>query len=99
MNVLNRDLKAIKEFCLGVLNFRYKMLGQVFIHDAITGCKKCQHMGDKMTLTVIEVLPIRQVLTQINFFCSPETCFCLFIEFPDVMMLNREEYKAVFVLF
>jgi hypothetical protein len=52
-----------------------------------------------MTLTVIEPFPILEVLTQVNFFSSPEAGFCLFIKSPDVVMLNGKEHKAIFVLF
>jgi hypothetical protein len=55
-------------------------------------------VGDEMTLTIIQIIPIGQVLAKIYFFSSPEAGFRLLIEFPDIVVLNREENEPVFVL-
>lgn len=73
------------------------MLGQVFIHNTIAGGKESEHVFNEVSLTVIQVFPVGKVLAQVNFFGCPKAGFGLFIEFPDVVLLNGEEYKTVFV--
>src|SRR5690606_4387849 len=97
MDVFNGNLKAIKKFGLGVLYFGHKVLGQVFAYNAIAGSKKGEYVFNKMAFTVIQVFPVGKSLAQVNFFGCPEAGFGLFIEFPDVVMLDGEEYKTVFV--
>jgi hypothetical protein len=55
-------------------------------------------MGNKVSFTVIEVGPVAQVMAQVDFFSRPETGFGLLIKFPDVVVSDGKEYKAVFVL-
>jgi hypothetical protein len=56
--------KSVKKLGFGILNFAYKMFGQVFIHNTIAGSEKCQHVGYKMPLSVIEIKPVFHILTQ-----------------------------------
>jgi hypothetical protein len=74
------------------------VLSQVFIYNAVTGCKKRQHVFNKVPLPIVQVFPICKVLAEVNFFGCPETGFSLLIKFPNVVVLNGEEDETVFVL-
>ena len=62
MYILDGNLEAIKKLGFGVLYLGYKVLGQVFVHNSVTGGKKGQNVGDKMALPVIQVGPIAQIV-------------------------------------
>jgi hypothetical protein len=98
VNVFDSDLEAVEEFRFGILNLGNEVLSEVFVHDAIAGSEKCQHVRDEVLLSVVKIGPIAEVMTQIDFFGGPEASLGLFIELPDFVLLNREEDESVFVL-
>ena len=57
-------------------------------------------MLDEIALVVIElVVPVGNVLLQVDLLCRPETRLLLFIPLPYIVVLNGEEYEAILILF
>src|SRR5690606_14576974 len=96
--IFNSNLESVEEFGFGVLNFRYKVFCKVFIDDPVAGSKECEHVCDEVTFAVVEICPIRKVLTQIYFFSRPEAGLCLIIKLPNVVVLDGKKHKPVLVL-
>ena len=90
MDVLHHNLETVEELRFGILYFGYKVFGQVFVYYTIGGSKKGQHVLNKVALVVSEVFPVFKVLAKVYFFGRPERGFGLLIEFPDIVVLNRE---------
>eukprot|EP00977_Amphora_coffeiformis_P000069 scaffold15_cov204-Amphora_coffeaeformis.AAC.14 len=78
VNVFHGNLKAVKAASFGRLNLRGKVLGQVFIDNAIRGREKGKDMGNKVAFVAREIFPVLQVRGKVNFFGRPETRFGLF---------------------
>jgi len=98
MDVLHHQLEAVKEFCLCILYLAHEVLGEIFIHDPVRGCKEGQNMLDEIPFVVIElVLPVINILFQVYLFGSPEAGLLLFVPLPDVFVLNGKNDKPVFV--
>ena len=73
VDILHHDLEPIETACLGYLHLSAEPLHQVFIDDAIRSGEEGENMGDKIALVVIHsVVPIMQILGQINLFGCPE---------------------------
>ena len=100
MDVLHHNLETVEELRLGVLHLSYKVLGEVFVYDAIGGSEKRQDMLDEVALVVVEFfVPIDDVRGQVNLLCRPEARFGFLVKVPDVVVLNREQDKSVGVVF
>src|SRR5690606_31737065 len=99
MDVFHRDLEPVEKFGLRILYFCYKVLSKVFVYDPIACSKEGQHVRNKMSFAISEVLPIGHVLSQVDFFRSPEASLCFFVILPDVIVMDGEKYKATVVLF
>jgi hypothetical protein len=98
MNVLHHDLETVKELGFGILNLIDEVLGQVLIHDPIGGSKKSEDMFDEILFVLAQfVIPVTQVLMQIDLFCRPETSLAFFIPFPQIVMLDGEYHKSVLI--
>src|SRR5690606_19876105 len=99
MNILDHDLKSIEAACFGILHFLEKVDGQVFIDDAVACSKKSKYMADKIALVGVHfVLPIMKIGRQIYLFGRPETGLGLFVKLPNVLVLDRKDHKAIFVV-
>jgi hypothetical protein len=60
------------------LDFVAESLDQVFVDDAVRGGKEGKDVGDEMSLIIVElVLPIVQILGEVNLFGGPEAGFSL----------------------
>src|SRR5688572_10575916 len=99
MDIFQHDLESIKTTCFLQLHLTHKVYRQVFIDDAITGCKKSKYMGSKMAFAIIKGIPVLHVIAKVDFLRRPETGFMFFILFPNFWILNRKNNKAVFVFF
>src|SRR5690349_12562503 len=98
MDVFDRYLKAIKELGLCVLHFRYEVLCEIFVYNPVAGGKEGQDVCDEMTFAIVQGGPVAQIVTQVYLFRCPETSLGLFIELPDVVLLDRKEHETIFVL-
>lgn len=98
MDVLHHHLEAIEAARFGDLNFSGKSLGQIFYHNSIRRCEERQHVLDKVLLVFAELLPVLDVLTEVNFVDSPEAGHLILVHLPNVFVMDRKDNEAVWVL-
>ena len=67
---------------------------QVFINNSITGSKKGKDMGNEVAFSILEGFPVNQIFWEINLLSSPERSLSFLVHLPDVMVLDRKDYKA-----
>ena len=85
VNVLHHDLETIEASRLRYLYLAGESLDKVLVHDAIGGGEESKDVGDEEALVVVEALvPVVEILGQINLFGSPERSFGLLIHLPDL---------------
>ena len=92
VNILHHNLEPIEAASFRYLDFSAEAFHQVFVHNAIRGGEEGKHMGDEVTLIVIQsMVPIVQILGQIDLLGGPEGCFGLFIHLPNL----QKHHKAI----
>jgi hypothetical protein len=99
MDVFHSHLESVEASGLWNLNLCHESLSQIFKNNSVRSSKESKNMLDKMFFVIIELLPIFQILSQVNFFSSPEASHLLFIHFPDVVVLDRKDNESAWVLF
>jgi hypothetical protein len=52
---------------------------------------------NEMTLTVIQLLPMRHILAQINLLGRPEDGHVLLVFGPNIVVANGEDHKALLI--
>jgi len=52
-------------------------------------------MLDEVLLIIGKLLPILDILCEIDFFGGPKGSLLILVHLPDVTVLNREQYEAV----
>ncbi len=90
MNVLHHHLETVKTAGLGYLDFSSKSLSKIFEDDAIRGSEESKNVLNKVLLVICQLLPVLNVLSEIDFFSGPESSFLIFVHAPDVAVLNGE---------
>jgi len=55
-------------------------------------------MLDEVLLIFFEVLPVLDILTEINLVNSPEAGHLILVHLPDIMILDGQDNKAIGVL-
>jgi hypothetical protein len=88
MNVFYHDLKAVKTSGLGDLNFSGEAFHKVFIHDAVRSCEERKDVRDEMSLACIELVPVPEVMREVNFFGRPERGLGFFVKRPYLDSLS-----------
>jgi hypothetical protein len=53
---------------------------------------------DEVLLVFVQLLPVLEILSKIDFFCGPEACHLFFVHFPDVVVLDWKDDEPVWVL-
>lgn len=99
MNVFHHHLETIETTGLRHLDFRTKPLSKILKNNAVTSSEKSKNILDEVLLIFGEFLPVFLVLTQVNFIDSPEASHLIFVHFPDVHVLDRQNHKTVRVFF
>ena len=95
MNVLHHHLEPVEAPRFSDLNLSGEPLSKVFKHYPVTGSEKCKHVFDVMLLALIEFFPVLEILSQIDFLSGPKCGFLVLVHLPDVVVLDREQYKSV----
>jgi hypothetical protein len=86
VNVLHHDLEAVEASCLWYLDLAGKALDKVLVDNAIGCSEEGKDVGDEEALVVVEALvPVVEILGQINLFGSPERSFGLLVHLPDLV--------------
>jgi hypothetical protein len=95
VNVFDCHLKAIKAAGFWQLNFRGKVLRQVFIDNAIGGGKKGQDVRDKVPLIGRQaLLPVLQIRGQVNLLRRPKGCLRFLVHFPNLARFHSKQQQA-----
>lgn len=86
VDVLHHDLESIEATRLGDLNFSAEALDEVLVDDAVRRGKERENVGDEVPLVIIQaVVPVMQVLGQVDFFRRPEGRLGLLVHLPDLL--------------
>ena len=98
MNILHHHLETVEAACFGYLNLGHESLSEVLKNDTIRGRKEGKDMLNEVLLTIIELLPVLDILSEVDLLSCPEGRLLVFVHFPHVTVLNGEKHKAVGVL-
>ena len=83
MDVFHHDLEAVEAPRLGDLDLSREALDEVLVHDAIGSGEEGENMGDEVALVVVQsVVPVVQVLGEINLLGRPEGGLGFFVHLP-----------------
>lgn len=86
VDVLHHDLEAVEASSLGDLDLAAEALDQVLVDNAIRGGKEGQDVRDEVLLVIVQaVVPVVQILGQINLFGGPEGGLGLLVHLPDLI--------------
>lgn len=86
VDVLHHDLEAVEATGLGDLDLGTETLDKVLVDNAVGGGEESQDVGDEVTLIVVQaVVPVVEILREINLLGSPERGFGLLVHLPDLL--------------
>jgi hypothetical protein len=95
VNVLHHDLEAIEAACLGNLHFSAEAFDKVLVDDPVRSGEEGEDVRDKVSLVIVHpVVPVVQILGEINLLGSPEGRLCLFVHLPDLCLVRLEKPGA-----
>jgi len=95
MYVLHRYLTLVKVFRLDHLHLVAESFDEISVDNAVTGCKKGQHMLDEVLLSFFEACPVLQIFGQVDLLCGPEGGHCLLVHAPHICVFDREQVESV----
>ena len=96
MDVLNHDLESIEAASLSNLDLSTETLKQVLVDNAIRGSEESKDVGDEVSLVIVQtVVPVVQVLGQVDLFSSPERSFGLLVHLPDLSCRKKQNVNSV----
>lgn len=94
VDVFDHDLESVEAASLRDLNLRAETLEEVLIHDAVRGGEEGKNVRDEVSLVIIEpVVPVVEILRQVDLFGSPEGRLGLLVHLPD---LDGCQYRRPF---
>ncbi len=89
VDVLHHDLETIEASGLGDLNLAAESLDQILVDDTIGGSEEGEDVGDEVLLILVEsVVPVVEILGQVDFLGSPERRLGLLVHLPDLFTVN-----------
>lgn len=95
MDVLHHDLETIEAASLRDLDFTAEAFHQVLIDNAVGRGEEGKDVGDEVALIIGQaVVPVVEVLGQIDLFRSPERGFGFLVHLPDLDKLVRENHST-----
>lgn len=98
VDVLNHDLESIEAASLSNLDLSTETLKQVLVDNAIRGSEESKDVGDEVSLVIVQtVVPVVQVLGQVDLFSSPERSFGLLVHLPDLICGRIQTSIPLFV--
>ena len=98
MDILHGHLEPIEAPGLWDLNFSHEPLSEVLKNNTVRSSEKGKHVLDEVLLTFIELVPVFQILTEINFLSGPEASHLILVHLPDVVVLDGQDHEAVWIL-
>ena len=86
VDVFHHDLEAVEAACLRNLDLAAEALNQVLVDDAVGGGEEGKDVGDEVLLILVQlVVPIVEILGQIDLLGSPERGLGLLVHLPDLL--------------
>ena len=55
-------------------------------------------MFNEMLLVLGEIVPVFEILTKIDFLSSPETCLLILVTLPNIIVLDWQDDKSVWII-
>ena len=100
VDVLDRDLEPVEAAHLGDLDVAHEARGEVLEDDAVRRGEERENVLDEVALVVVElVLPLGDVLGEVDLLDGPEGRLGLLVLLPDVWVFDGEEHVAAWVVF
>ena len=99
VDVLDCDLEPVETLGLRDLDLGGEVLDQVFVDDTVGGGEEGKHSGDEESFVFVHsVVPVVDVLGQVDFLGSPEGGLGTLVRLPDLVVLDGEQDGSVLVL-
>lgn len=90
VDVLHHDLETVEAASLGNLDLPAETLNQVLVHNAVRSSEEGKDVRDEVTLIIIQtVVPVVQILGEVDLFSSPERGLGLLVHLPDLLSRNH----------
>lgn len=93
MDVLDGDLEAVEAAGFGDLHLTHEVFYEVFVDDAVGRGEKSEDVLDEVLFVVGEFVPVSEVPGKVYFFSCPETGLGFLVHFPDVGILDWQNYE------
>ena len=85
VDVLHHDLETVEAPRLGGLHLVGETLDEVLIDDTVRGGEECKDMRNEVALVVVHaVVPVVEVLGEVDLLNRPEGGFSLLVHLPDL---------------
>jgi hypothetical protein len=86
VDILHHNLESIEASGFWDLHFATEALDQVLVDNSVRGRKKREDVGDEVTLVIVHsVVPVVDILGEINFLGSPKGSLGLLVHLPDLL--------------
>ena len=83
VDVLHHDLEPIETACFWYLHFSTEALDEVLIDNTIRSGEEGEDVGHEIFFVIVQsVVPVVQILRQIDLFSGPERCFGFLVHLP-----------------
>lgn len=83
MDVLDHDLESVEATSLRDLDLSTETLHQVLVDNTVRSSEESKDVRDEVALVIIQtVVPVVQVLRQVDLFGSPERSLGLLVHLP-----------------
>merc|ERR1711974_176604 len=81
------------------LYFARESLDEVLVDNAVGGSEEGEDVGDEEALVIVQaVVPVVEILGEIDLLCGPERSLGLLVHLPDIVVLDGEQDEASRVL-
>ena len=91
MDVLHHNLESIEASSFWGLYFAAESFDKVLVDNTIGCGEEGEDVANEKSLVIVEfVVPVRNVLAEIDFLCSPERGHGLFVHSPDLWNYQRD---------
>lgn len=97
MDVFHSNLESIEAAGFRDLHLSAELFRQIFKDDAIACRKESKDILDEMFLFLVQLVPISQILVEINLVGGPEGCQMFFVHFEDRVIFDGKQDESLFV--
>jgi len=98
VDVFHHHLETVECSCFRNLNFSHESLSKVFENNAVTGSEKGQDILNEVLLVFTEFLPVLHVSLEVDLINGPEAGHLVLVHLPNIMVLDGQNHKTVWIL-